>query len=121
MTLANHCVGNCPACGCPESRPASPVGTRRGKRVQRRRCDHCRKTFRATLDEEPTLQSAQIPTQSRPAVVQHRPAPPVSPRGGLAERPRCPLCSGEARVTSTRKTIRHWKCKACDHNFQLPR
>jgi len=89
----------CPRCGCRDTELVGR-GTRWGKPIQQRRCRHCRREWtvrpengdRESAQYVPVLYSLEI---------------------------RCPSCdSTNTVVTSTRRPIRHHKCRDCGICFK---
>lgn len=112
----------CPRCGCnyllevagatarwrsvTDPRTGKPWGGSERKRVE---CDHCGKRFDVAADEP----EAAAP---EPEIPRYDPAPAVR---DVRRSPPCPECrSARTRVTSTRRPVRHHKCRDCNHCFK---
>ena len=108
LTQLERCDGpECPKCGCEDTH--CYVGRRRwgGAEYVQFICGHCGAIFHPG----PRWQAEQK-TNSKPD--------DVSAGGAVIYRPvRCPKCgSVKTKVTSTRRPVRHHKCKDCGECFK---
>lgn len=86
----------CSKCGCKD----------RVKRDGQQRCRHCGKLW---------VRHIAPASDMRETEQEHEPIEGVTYYHVL----RCPSCgSKKTKITSTRKPIRHHKCKDCGHNFK---
>lgn len=100
----------CPHCGCQDTE----IDRRRrrwGAASTRYRCRNCGTTW------HPTRWTAE---SAEPATAEPNGNGEVSAGGAVIYRPvRCPECgSTDTKVTSTRRPVRHHKCRACGAAFK---
>jgi len=94
----------CPRCGCEDSRVVH-AGKRWGRERQRRQCQACGGILYVSPPD----------TKRRPPANEDT-GPPGTVTYTLVH---CPECSSsDTYVTSTRRPIRHHKCRACSHGFK---
>lgn len=80
----------CRNCGC--------------KDIINKHCRYCGRRWVARM----------VPKEDRP-----EPETPAPPGGVIYKVVKCPECgSKDTKVTSTRRPIRHHKCKSCEHCFK---
>ena len=98
----------CPRCGCCDSRIVSS-GTWWGSERQRRQCKNCGKLFGAQPVATPSENAGS--QQALTPIAQAGPVTYVVMR--------CPHCdSTDTCITSTRKPVRHHKCRGCGETFK---
>ena len=120
MTGLERCDGpECPVCGCLDTVPCLARNRWGGGSVARFRCRNCGKVFR----QGPRWNGQDRQDQQEKATAEE-PEPPanreVSPGGAVIYRAvHCPQCgSADVKITSTRRPVRHHKCKACGEAFK---
>lgn len=102
-------TNGCPNCGCRDGRVVGR-GTRWGRPFTKRVCRHCGKLYTVQMPDG-------VPTEADSVKVQE-------PLGGeeiIYRVPvvKCPECgSNDTPVRSTRRPIRHHKCRACGNTFK---
>lgn len=105
----------CPKCGCRASLRIREYESW-GKPWETRRCDYCFKTWNAEV-----ISSSAAATYERKGPAD-KPADGIKiprERTTVALAVKCPKCGSEhTRVTSTRRPIRHHKCKECGKCFK---
>ena len=103
----------CPTCACPDSSIVER-GTRWGRPTERRRCRFCGREWHAPVDDEQNDKHEDQNDKPESGEPTHR---PVVYR--MARRPKCPECGSEnTKVISTRRPIRHHKCRDCGAAFK---
>jgi len=96
----------CPKCHCQDSAVLARHD-RFGDFFETRKCRHCEKTWRVKPEPEPTVTEKvkEVISKVAGAITYHV--------------LRCPHCqSKDTVITSTRKPLRHHKCKTCKKTFQ---
>ena len=108
----------CPRCGCQDTAPHYARNRWGGGSVARRRCRHCACVFVDGPRWDQRLQDAQGTPQ--PPQEEAPPAEPQRANGAVVYRPvRCPKCgSTDVKITSTRRPVRHHKCRVCEERFK---
>jgi len=120
-------MSDCPKCGCNAVGPAGPgLYPRWGCAGKRLRCEYCGHTWHER-DPWPTPKADlaagkpaadPYPEDAQP-ITAPRPTDPTPGGAVLFHAVHCPECgSTDTRVTSTRRPIRHHKCRACGETFK---
>ncbi|UCG33288.1 MAG: hypothetical protein JSU68_01405 [Phycisphaerales bacterium] len=98
----------CPDCGCQDSTRLSEA-SKWGKKAHWRECRHCRRRWIAQSQAEAeTNHGTPQVSHGEPVVVYPTPA-----------KIHCPECNcTDTRVTTTRRPVRHHKCRHCGARFK---
>jgi|GEM_PF-2298069 len=123
----------CPRCGCNAVDLVDSGATRFGRATNRLRCGHCGHTWRERenwpTSKRPaediypvvgqTIKPPEPDGEENPAVYDPLPAEPTAGGAVIFHAVHCPKCgSTDTRVTSTRRPVRHHKCRACSAAFK---
>lgn len=95
----------CRQCGCQDSRILRRT-SRWGQPHERRRCEYCGYTWSVAVSKDKPEPTTVVPRETRGVIFRYGET-------------RCPKCGGtDTPVTTTRKPIRHHKCRGCGHRFK---
>jgi predicted RNA-binding Zn-ribbon protein involved in translation (DUF1610 family) len=121
----------CPRCGCRDCRIVrEPSKTLSWWGAGRARCRHCGNefSFREVSEARQNVVSVEEPlihlpdeTPDDSAIEARHAAGPVSPQGARPVSPTCPGCGTIMKVSTTRETLRRWKCPKCGKTKKTPR
>jgi len=111
--MLEKCQGpECPRCGCQDTEEVFARGRWNGARLPRLVCKNC--GFQWRKKKWATAQGNGDTAEAEPS--EH--AEPI-PEGVVYHVIRCPNCnSDQTAITSTRRPIRHHKCKQCGNTFK---
>jgi transcription elongation factor Elf1 len=116
----------CPRCGCNDCGVIRRPSQKPGWFCQqhgRARCRACGLSFQvgiqqADSDTPPSISSPPIVDQQTP-IVEHQEPPPQQQRQVAYIIYVCEDCGEKLKVTSTKGTIRHLKCRSCGATYKL--
>ncbi len=112
FALLQKCDGPpCPHCGCEDTELVT-FSVRWGATLTKQQCNHCGGTF-TVPEEKQESGNGEVEEVS----------PPAPPKRTVYQPIRCPEFDGgcgsiNTKVTSTRRPVRHHKCRDCGKNFK---